>query len=149
MRHVEKVSAVTAAVAALATIACCLPVGFAAAAVTASLAMAVAAYRPWFLGASVLLLIVAAVQIRRTQKACKRRPTSSLIVFGLSAIIVALVVLLPDVTAGTRAGWFTPGEAPHGQPPLVTMDAAALETLKADFNRAASGTRAIILLSPT
>ena len=58
MKHGEKVAPVMAAVTSLATIACCLPMGFAAAAVTASLSMAVAAYQPWFLGASVLLLIV-------------------------------------------------------------------------------------------
>lgn len=43
-----------AAVTSLATFACCLPMGFAAAAATASLSMAVAAYQPWFLGASVV-----------------------------------------------------------------------------------------------
>ena len=58
MKHGEKVAPVMAALTGLATIACCLPMGFAAAAVTASLGMAVAAYQPWFLGVSVLLLIV-------------------------------------------------------------------------------------------
>jgi hypothetical protein len=48
MKHGEKVAPVMAAVTSLATIACCLPRGFAAAAVTASLSMAVAAYQSWF-----------------------------------------------------------------------------------------------------
>ena len=49
------------------------------------------------------------------------------------------------------AAWYrlAPREAPPGQPPLVTMDAAALETLKADFNRSANEVRVIVLLSPT
>ena len=57
MRHGEKVAPVMAAVTSLATIACCLPVGFVGAAVMVSLSMAVAAYQPWFLGASVLFLL--------------------------------------------------------------------------------------------
>jgi hypothetical protein len=38
---------------------------------------------------------------------------------------------------------------PAGQPPLVHLDSASLATLKADFNRAAAGTRMIVLLAPT
>jgi len=105
MKHGEKVAPVMAAVTSLATIACCLPVGFTAAAVTASLGMAVAAYQPWFLGASVVLLLVGAVQVRHTQRACGTRANSSLLVFGFSAFIVGLVVLFPDVVAGLLADW--------------------------------------------
>jgi hypothetical protein len=105
MKHGEKVAPVMAAVTGLATIACCLPVGFAAAAVTASLSMAVAAYQPWFLGASVLLLLVGAVQLRQTQRVCGTRLNSSLVVFGISAVVVVLVVLFPDVVAGLVADW--------------------------------------------
>jgi hypothetical protein len=60
VKHGEKVAPVMAAVTSLTTIACCLPVGFAADAVTASLSMAGAAYQPWFLGVSVVLLLVGA-----------------------------------------------------------------------------------------
>jgi hypothetical protein len=105
MKHVEKVAPVTAAVASLATIACCLPMGFAAAALTASLSMAVAAYQPRFLGASVVLLVVGGVQLRQAQRACGARAYSSLIVFGISAVIVLGVVLFPDVIAGLLADW--------------------------------------------
>jgi hypothetical protein len=105
MKHGEKVAPVMAAAAGLVTIACCLPVGFAAAAVTASLSMAVAEYQPWFLGASVLLLLVGAVQLHQTQRACGPRSYSSLIVFGISAVIVVLVVLFPEVIAGLMADW--------------------------------------------
>ena len=105
MKHVEKVAPVMAALTSLATIACCLPIGFAAAAVTASLSMAVAAYQPWFLAASVLLLSVGAVQLRQTQRTCGRRPYSSLIIFGVCALIVVLVVVFPEVIAGLLADW--------------------------------------------
>jgi hypothetical protein len=105
MKHVEKVTPVMAAVTSVATLACCLPIGFAAAALTASLSMAVAAYQSWLLGASVLLLVVGAVQLRQTQRACGTRSYSSLIVFGLSAAIVVLVVVFPQVIAGLLADW--------------------------------------------
>jgi FtsH-binding integral membrane protein len=105
MKHGEKVAPVMAAVTSVATLACCLPMGFAAAAVTASLSMAVAAYQPWFLGASVVLLLVGGVQLRQTQRTCGTRAHSSLIVFGTSAVIVVLVVLFPDVIAGLLADW--------------------------------------------
>lgn len=105
MKHAEKVAPVMAALTGLATLACCLPMGFAAAAVSASLSMTVAAYQSWFLGASVLLLLVGAVQLRQTQRACATRPYSSLVVFGLSAVIVVLVVVFPQVIAGLLADW--------------------------------------------
>jgi hypothetical protein len=105
MKHGEKVAPVMAAVTSLATLACCLPVGFAAAAVMASLSTAVSAYQPWFLGGSVLLLLVGGVQLRQTQRVCGTRSSSSLIVFGISAVIVVLMVLFPDVIAGLLADW--------------------------------------------
>jgi hypothetical protein len=105
MKHGEKVAPVMAVVTSLATIACCLPVGFAAAAVTASVGMAVAAYQPWLLGASVVLLLVGGVQLRQAQRACGTRAYSSLIIFGISAVIVVLVVLFPDLIAGLLADW--------------------------------------------
>ena len=44
---------------------------------------------------------------------------------------------------------FAPGEAPAGQPPLVTIDASGLEAVRATFNRYESDTKLIVLLSPT
>jgi hypothetical protein len=60
--------------------------------------------------------------------------------------VAGLVVLIAAVAAWYR---FAPGEAPAGQPALVTIDAAALEGLRGDFNRHANETRLIVLLSPT
>jgi hypothetical protein len=49
------------------------------------------------------------------------------------------------------AAWYrlAPGEAPAGQPALVTIASGMLEGLKAEFNRNANETRLIVLLSPT
>jgi hypothetical protein len=107
MKHGEKVAPVMAALTGLATLTCCLPMGFAAAAAAASLSMAVAAYQPWFLGASVLLLLVGAVQLRQTRRACGTHSYSSLMVFGVCALVVTLVVLFPDVVAGIFADWLS------------------------------------------
>jgi hypothetical protein len=60
--------------------------------------------------------------------------------------VAGLVVLIAAAVAWYR---FAPGEAPLGQPPLVTIDATALEGLRAEFNRNANETRLIVLLSPT
>ena len=105
MKHGEKIAPVAAALTGLATLACCLPMGFAAAAVSASLTTVVAAYQPWFLGASVVLLLVGAAQLRQANRTCATRPYSSLIVFCLSAAVVVLVVLFPQVIAGILADW--------------------------------------------
>ena len=105
MKHGEKIAPVAAALTGLATLACCLPMGFAAAAVTAGLSTVVAAYQRWFLGASVALLVVGLVQLHHAQRTCARQPSSSLIVFSASAVVVVLVVLFPQVIAGILADW--------------------------------------------
>ena len=105
MRHGEKIAPVAAAVTGLATLACCLPLGFAAAAMTASLSTVVAAYQPWFLIMSAALLCVGLVQLRAVHRTCSTRPYSSLIVFCVCAVIVLLVVFFPQVMAGIMADW--------------------------------------------
>jgi hypothetical protein len=61
---------------------------------------------------------------------------------GALAVVVALVL---------GVAWFLlgPGEAPAGQPPLVTLDLNLLEALRAEFNRDSNHARVIVLLSPT
>ena len=60
--------------------------------------------------------------------------------------VAGLVVLIAAVVAWYR---FAPGDVPAGQARLATIDAAALEGLRAEFNRDANETRLILLLSPT
>ena len=59
---------------------------------------------------------------------------------------LALVLLAAAALAFLRFGG---GDVPAGQPPLATLDAASLGTLRDDFNRAAGKVRIIVLLSPT
>jgi hypothetical protein len=60
--------------------------------------------------------------------------------------VAALFLLIAATVAWSRCA---PGAAPAGQPHLVTMDAAALDGLRSDFNRHVEETRLILLLSPT
>jgi hypothetical protein len=106
MKHAEKVTPIAAALTSLATLVCCLPLGFAAAAATAGLSMVVATYQRWFLGASAVLLLTGMVQLWQMQRTCTRRPYSSFAVFTVSAVIVLLVVLFPQVVAGIVADWW-------------------------------------------
>ena len=105
MKHAEKVAPVAAAASALATLACCLPLGIAAAAATASLGAVLSEYRPWLLAASAVLLIVGVVQLWRVQRACATRNRGSIVILALSATIVILVALFPQVVAGLVADW--------------------------------------------
>jgi hypothetical protein len=105
MKHVEKIAPVAAAVSALATLACCLPIAFAAGTATAGLAVVAGSYRWWFLGASAALLVVGGVQLVRVRRACKTGGTGSMVSLGLSAAIVLLVVAFPQVIAGLIADW--------------------------------------------
>ena len=102
MKHSEKITSVTGALTAVATLACCIPMGFAAAAASASLGAVVASYREWFLGASVALLMIGAVQQRRS---CSTRGYGSAVILALSAAVVALVIFFPQVVAGLLADW--------------------------------------------
>jgi hypothetical protein len=58
-------------------------------------------------------------------------------------------VLILGVCAA--AAWYRlgPRRTPPGQAPLLTLNASAVETLRADFNRDADAVRIIVLLSPT
>jgi hypothetical protein len=59
--------------------------------------------------------------------------------------------LVLALALGLTLAWYVwgPRTVPPGQPALATLSPSALETLRADFNRAAGQVRVIILLSPT
>jgi hypothetical protein len=105
MKHAEKITPVAAAVTALSTLICCLPVGFAAAAATASLGVVIASYQRWFVGASLLLLAVGALQLRQARRSHCSRGSSSLVVLCVSAAIVLTAVFFPQMLAGLLADW--------------------------------------------
>lgn len=96
LRVTERLAPVAAVASALATLACCLPLGIAGAVGALGLSVALASLRPWLLGVAVILLGVSFFQIYRGRKSCRRRSRLSLIVFGLSAAIVLAVMVFPQ-----------------------------------------------------
>ena len=109
MKNSEQVAPVTAAVTALSTLLCCVPTSFAAAVATTSLGVFVADHQGWFLAASVLLIALGVVQLRRAT-ACSTGPKrTSAMLLALSAVIVVAVIFFPQVLAGLMADWVRPG----------------------------------------
>jgi hypothetical protein len=89
MRIAERATPVAAAIAALSTLACCLPFGFLGAVGLA--------------GASVWLQVgFAQLYVRRNQ--CQRRSPLSITLFWIAVAVVILVVLFPQVIASLIAG---------------------------------------------
>ena len=105
MKFGDKVTPIAAALAAVSTLACCLPLPFAAAALTVGLATVVATHQWWFIGGSVLLLALGFVQVRRAERTCRTRRTSSWIVYVVCATVVVIVILFPQALAGVLADW--------------------------------------------
>lgn len=105
MKHTEKIAPVAAALSAVATLACCLPIAFAAGTATATLAMLAGTYRWSFLGVSAVLLAIGAVQLVQARRACRPRGTTSVVILGASVALLMLVVLFPQVIAGLLADW--------------------------------------------
>ena len=103
MRVTERLPPVAAAVSALATLACCLPLGIAGAVGALGLSIAIEALRPWLIGLAVVLLGVSGFQMYRSGKSCRRRSRLSLVLFGLSAAIVLGVTLFPQTLAALMA----------------------------------------------
>ena len=139
MKNVERFASIGAALSALATLACCLPMGIAAAAATASAALVFAALRPWLLGISIVLLLVGFVQTYRRRDCARSR--TSVAVFWISVAIVVVIIFFPQLVATALAS------SPPAQQPLITM--TSLDRIKAEFNRSADSTRIILLLSPS
>jgi hypothetical protein len=103
MRATERIAPVAAAMSALATLACCLPLGIAGAVGALGLSVALASLRPWLIGFAVILLGVSFFQIYRGRKTCQRRSPLSLVLFGLSAVIVLAVMVFPQGVAELMA----------------------------------------------
>jgi len=103
MKLLEKSLSTAAVVAALSTLACCVPLGFLGALGLASLSVWVQPLRPWLLGASGVLLTVGFVQLHVRKSACARRSAASLVIFWTAAGVVFLIVLFPQIVASLIA----------------------------------------------
>ena len=103
MRVNERFAPVAAVVSALATLACCLPLGIAGALGALGLSVVLETMRPWLIGLAFVLLSLGFFQMYRRQKSCQRRSGLSIGIFILCALIVVSVVLFPQQVAGWMA----------------------------------------------
>jgi cytochrome bd-type quinol oxidase subunit 2 len=104
MRVAERVTPVAAVIAALSTLACCLPFGFLGAVGLAGLSVWARSYAGWFLAVAAVLLVVGFAQLYRGRNQCKKRSIVSIVLFWVAASIVLLIVLFPQVIASLVAG---------------------------------------------
>ena len=107
MKTPTKVMPVAAAVTALSTLACCLPLSFSAAIGIASLGLLVEPYRGWLLGVAVLFLATAVLQLYRFHQACRKTSVGSVVLLVLAGMIVIGVSLFPQVIAVVLADVFS------------------------------------------
>jgi cytochrome bd-type quinol oxidase subunit 2 len=104
MRVAERATPVAAVLAALSTLACCLPFGFLGAFGLASVSVWAQSFRSWFIGGAAILLVVGFVQLYRGRNQCTKRSRVSVVLFWVAAAIVILIALFPQVVASLLAG---------------------------------------------
>lgn len=104
MRVMERTTPVAAVVAALTTLACCLPLSFLGAAGLAGAIGWTGSYRGWFLGLAGALLVIGFVQIYRGRNQCGKRSRVSVALFWISVVTVLLLIFFPQVIASLLAG---------------------------------------------
>lgn len=104
MKVAERATPVAAVIAAISTLACCLPLGFLGALGLASLSVWARSYGSWFLGLSAALLVLGFVQLYRGRSECRKRSPVSIALFWVAVAIVLLIALFPQVIASLAAG---------------------------------------------
>lgn len=95
-----------AIVSSLATMGCCLPLGFAAALGTAGTSVFFQTLRPWLLGLSIALLGVGFWQQRRAKQCAAKRNYLSAVLLWSAVALVAGMILFPQEIAGFIADRF-------------------------------------------
>ena len=104
MRVAERATPVAAVIAALSTLACCVPFGFLGAIGLAGASVRLQTMRPWLLVSALVLLAVGFVQLYRGHNECRKRSPVSIALFWAAVAIVLLIVLFPQVIASLVAG---------------------------------------------
>ena len=100
---------IAAILSSLATLACCLPAGFLAAAGAAGTSILFQRARPAIMTLSVVFLLLGFVQQRRSAR-CGLKPSSwNVALLWLATVIVFVVLLFPQEIAGFFADRIGPG----------------------------------------
>lgn len=104
MRVGERATPVAAVLAALSTMACCLPFSFLGAIGLAGAGVRLQTARPWMLVGALALLVVGFLQLYRGRNQCKKRSALSITLFWVAAAVVFLIILFPQIIASLVAG---------------------------------------------
>jgi uncharacterized membrane protein len=91
----------------LATIACCLPLGFAGALGAAGASAFVQRFRPWLLALSIGLLGVGFWQQRRARLCSVKRSYLSAVLLWTAVVLVVAMIVFPQEIAGFIADHFS------------------------------------------
>jgi hypothetical protein len=104
MRAAERATPFAAVIAALSTLACCLPFGFLGAAGLAGAGVWLQSAKPWLLASAGILVVLGFIQLYVRRQQCRKRSPLSIALFWLAAAIVLLVILFPQAIASLIAG---------------------------------------------
>ena len=104
MRAGERVTPLAAVIAALSTLACCLPFGFLGAAGLAGASLWLQSAKPWLLASAAILVVLGFIQLYVRRQQCRKRSPLSIALFWLAAAVVLLVILFPQAIASLIAG---------------------------------------------
>ena len=99
-------ASVASILSALATIGCCLPIGFAAAVGTGAASAFLTTFRPWLLALSVLLIGLGFWQQRRAKQCAVRGKMLGSVLLWVSVLVVAAMILFPQEIAAFLADRF-------------------------------------------
>lgn len=92
-----------ALMSALATLTCCLPLGFFVGLGAAGAAVYLQSLRPWMLLIAVGLLGVGFYQVRRGLRCGVRQSRIGLVLLAFATVVVLFIALFPQVVAGVLA----------------------------------------------
>jgi hypothetical protein len=104
MRLAERATPMAAVIAALTSLACCLPFSFVGAVGLLGASARLQAIRPWLLVGSAVLLVIGFIQLYAHRNQCQRRSQLSVAIFWIATAMVLLLTLFPQIVASLLAG---------------------------------------------
>ena len=133
MKYAEKVTPLAAALSAIVSLFCCLPLAIPAALGAAGLGVMLSSLQPVLLALAAALLVLGFVQLYR-RRACGRPGRASVALLAVATVVVCVAAFgIPALRANN----------------VTELNAEAFTGFREDFNRASDSTRVVVLLSPT
>jgi len=96
-------ASLTAVLASLLTLGCCLPLAFLGALGVAGVSVFLAGARLWLLGLSIILLGLGFFQVYRGMRCRMRQSKTSIALLGLATLVVVFLLLFPQAIASMLA----------------------------------------------